>query len=224
MILSPRPLPRSPSSSSSSLFFFFLSLSLSLTVTHTRAPQGVADALKKKYAKTITFYVADPVLSPEDEETVLEEYVFKVRYGARNGEVALDDITVRRGGVGDGKENVSGIDGDNLNNNNVIVASTDAEKRATTTVTATRHARSSRRLDDEDYIRSAAQQMIRHLCSLMHNLEPMPTDRRFSMKLTYTDDTVRGRKKNKKNGDAQLAHPTNSTPRWAFVLFCVLFI
>ena len=160
-------------------------------MTHTRAPQGVADALKKKYAKTIIFYVADPVLSPEDEETVLEEYVFKVRYGARNGEVALDDITVRRGGVGDGKENVSGINGDNLNNN-VIAASTDAEKRATTTVTATRHARSSRRLDDEDYIRSAAQQMIRHLCSLMHNLEPMPTDRRFSMKLTYTDDTVRG--------------------------------
>ena len=30
------------------------------------------DAIKRKYAKTIAFVITDPVLGPNDEETVLE--------------------------------------------------------------------------------------------------------------------------------------------------------
>lgn len=143
--------------------------------------KGVMHAIKKKYAKTITFYVTDPVPGPNDEENVLEEYVFKVRYGdgGREGEVALDDITVRR----------------NKNNNNNDANAGDAsngtsgaDRSAQTTLNPVRG--SPRRLDDEEYIKRAAANMVRSLVALIRTLEPMPKERKFSMKLTYVDDTV----------------------------------
>jgi hypothetical protein len=32
----------------------------------------VVDAIKKRYAKTVAFVITDPVLGPNDEETVFE--------------------------------------------------------------------------------------------------------------------------------------------------------
>lgn len=141
--------------------------------------KGVMHAIKMKYAKTITFYITDPVHGLDDEENVLEEYVFKVRYGSRDGEVALDDITIRRGGGG--KEGTAAGDG---------TTSAGADRSAQTTVTAGPRVRGVRRLDDEEYIKRAAANMVRSLCALIRTLEPMPAERKFSMKLTYVDETV----------------------------------
>ena len=131
--------------------------------------KGVMHALQKKYVKSITFFVTDPVLGPNGEENVLEEYVFKVRYGD-GGDVAIDDINVRR----------SADDG-------------ASKKSEQTTVRVSR----ARRLDDEEYIKRAAANMVRSLCALIRTLEPMPEDRKFSMKLTYVDNTVRTKEEKK---------------------------
>lgn len=144
--------------------------------------KGVMHAIKMKYAKTITFYITDPVQGLNDEENILEEYVFKVRYGSRDGEVALDDITIRRGGGGkEGNARAAARDG---------TTSAGADRSAQTTVSAGPRVRGARRLDDEEYIKRAAANMVRSLCALIRTLEPMPAERKFSMKLTYVDETV----------------------------------
>lgn len=121
--------------------------------------KGVMDAIKKKYAKTITFYITDAASGPGDEENVLEEYVFRVQYGTRDGAVALDGITASLGGQ--------------------------------TKATSAGRVTGARRLDDEEYIKRAAKDMVKSLIALMRTLEPVPDKRKVSMKLTYVDDTVR---------------------------------
>lgn len=135
--------------------------------------KGVMHAIKKKYAKTITFYITDPVLGPNDEENVLEEYAFKVRYGSRDGDVALDDITVRHAG---------GTAGDS--------AGAGADRTAAGAGTTKKGAK-LQKLDDEEHIKKAAAKMVRTLVALITTLEPMPEESKFSMKLTYVDNTVR---------------------------------
>ena len=58
--------------------------------------KGVFAAVKAKFAKSVTFYIAEAEPRPDGEETILEEYVFNVRYGDKADDPAqLDGVTVR---------------------------------------------------------------------------------------------------------------------------------
>ena len=60
--------------------------------------KGVFAAVKAKFAKSVTFYIAEAEPRPDGEETILEEYVFNVRYGDKADDPAqLDGVTVRGG-------------------------------------------------------------------------------------------------------------------------------
>ena len=60
--------------------------------------KGVFAAVKAKFAKSVTFYIAEAEPRPDGEETILEEYVFNVRYGDKADDPAqLDGVTVRDG-------------------------------------------------------------------------------------------------------------------------------
>ena len=52
--------------------------------------KGVFAAIKAKYAKSITFYIADPERGACGEEVILEEYVFNVRYGEHPDDPEVD--------------------------------------------------------------------------------------------------------------------------------------
>lgn len=52
--------------------------------------KGVFAAIKAKYAKSITFYIADPEPGACGEEVILEEYVFNVRYGEHPDDPEVD--------------------------------------------------------------------------------------------------------------------------------------
>lgn len=60
--------------------------------------KGVFAAVKAKFAKSVTFYIAEAEPGPDGEEVILEEYVFNVRYGDKADDPAqLDGVTVRDG-------------------------------------------------------------------------------------------------------------------------------